>query len=257
MQSAMQRFGTIIPALLFTLAHPSLILSPTGTGTSAMGSFGSAGSIVQFDFSATPGIDFTVASVSGLDYLQLTYAFTASTPYYGAQGKVFLDAEINEGSGLWYNERGEAAVSPGGASSWEIDEPGYLFGDIYDHYLSGSLDHTVFNGDASRVEDVSLALGFDFGNLNPGDRLVWDILLSETEVAGWGTVLHQWDADAGPGGDNLYLAGRSRIDSSPTEAIPEPSQLVVFALGLGALLGIGLMKRLKQAIETLWMKTAA
>jgi hypothetical protein len=230
------------------------VISGSGLEPDAsFGTFGAAGRFWEYRVMGTPGLDFTFSQTSGLDDLHLSYSFTAASAMAGTGASVFLDAEINETSNTWFLERGEALVAAGGADSWEIDEPGFgwaYVGDIYNNYLGSSFDNSVFNGQPDLVEDVSLGLGFGFGVLGAGDRLMLEILISESAIgAGWGTVLHQWSAVDGLAGDNLYFAGRYSIqrftppDPDPDPGvIPEPGSLALVGLGLIAL---SLRRRLK------------
>ena len=71
---------------------------------------------------------------------------------------VFLDIEIDELVNTFFNEFGSVVGAPGAGLSWEIDEPGYVFGDIYTNFVAGALDGT--NGVPSgSPDDVSFALG--------------------------------------------------------------------------------------------------
>lgn len=82
---------------------------------------------------------------------------------------IFLDADIEREENTFFNEFGSLTVlslppgAPSGAvgpSSWEIDEPGFLIGDIAAHLESGLLDTSNGIADIS-PDDVSLALGFN------------------------------------------------------------------------------------------------
>jgi hypothetical protein len=237
-------------AFLQQLCFSMPILSSNGLEpNAATGSFGSTGNIFDFRIQSSPGLAFSASQVSGIDALRLTYTYTALSSMSLLSTSVFLDADINQDANTWFNERGAATVAAGGATSWEIDEPGFgttYSGDIYDHYNSGIFDNTAFNGQADMVEDVAMGLGFDFGNLGTGDQLVFEILISEIGIgSGWGTVLHQWDNDDGLGGDNLYFAGRYNIvrvpppDPDPVPN-PNPNPSTVPEPGTFALLGLGL-----------------
>ncbi len=54
----------------------------------------------------------------------------------------FFDQEIVEADNTFYNEYGIVNSIPAPGQSWEIDEPGWVYGDIYDNVLKGQLDNT-------------------------------------------------------------------------------------------------------------------
>jgi hypothetical protein len=249
-EASMKLIATLITCV-FTFGaqtgHAIPILSGSGLDPdAATGSFGNAGRIWEYRVLGSEGLDFAFSQSLGLDGLRLSYSLTATSALAAAGASIFLDAEINEAANTWFYERGEAQVASGGSTSWEIDEPGYgtsYIGDIYDNYMNRTFDNSVFNGQPDLVEDVSLGLGFDFGNLGPGDQLAMEILLSETAIGpGWGTVLHQWNDIDGLGGDNLYFAGRYSIQRfTPPDPDPDPGPGVIPEPGTLALLGLGLL----------------
>lgn len=139
----------------------------------------------------------------------------------------FLDADL--GLNDYWNEYGETVGDVAGQyGSWEIDEPGYYFGDIYDNLLDGELDNSnAFS--CGCIEDVSLALGFDVVDWLAGETIVATFDIGR--VLGSGQAgLAQFDADTE---DSLYFSGSVQRVSS----VPEPGSLMLFALGsLGLLI---------------------
>ncbi|EIM63886.1 hypothetical protein [Desulfobacter postgatei] len=92
-------------------------------------------------------------SLSGLGTLSINFSpGTAGDYYIGG----FFDHEITKEEN--YNvsdETGEAIGTPVARQSWEIDEPGYFLGDIYDNLLNGTLDNQIFGG-ATIENDVCM-----------------------------------------------------------------------------------------------------
>lgn len=131
----------------------------------------------------------------------------------------FFDHEIDEAINTFFNESGQAVGSAPAGLSWEIDEPGYLFGDIYDNFLAGSLDGS--NGvPAGSEDDVSMAMGWSF-SLSSGQTAT--ILLNLGTLApGADFYLAQYDPDSDAG---IYL-------SSQLSVVPEPATLVLFGSGI-------------------------
>ncbi len=77
----------------------------------------------------------------------------------------FVDHEIDEVLNTYFNETGASSGSPGVGQSWEIDEPGFVAGDIYGNLAAGTLDDgigTSIHGATVFPDDVSMALGYDF-----------------------------------------------------------------------------------------------
>lgn len=73
----------------------------------------------------------------------------------------YFDFEIFEDINTFFNESGSETGTPAIGQSWEIDEPGFVFGDIVNNVLVGSLDNS--NAVTAGFEDdVAFALGWDF-----------------------------------------------------------------------------------------------
>jgi hypothetical protein len=150
-------------------------LNGSGEGTSRQLSLGDP----------APGINFTFSheDAGGSD-IGLTYVFTNSTGALvpGFKFMVLLDAEV--GSELFTDEFGSVSgilgTGPGDSlpDSWEIDEPSFVSGDIWQHLNNGILDNTNAVP-ASSPEDVSIALGFDLGTLNPNDTAIVSLIVSD------------------------------------------------------------------------------
>ena len=143
----------------------------------------------------------------------------------------FLDAQIDEVTTSFFNETGDTSslvlgVGDGDmlADTWEIDEPGYLFGDVFTNLLNGGLDNS--NGLLGREDDVSLALGFNVGTLLPSESISAGFNISKTDNGG----LYQYD----PASDfGFYFSGSVQVIPVVTK-VPEPS--TIFLLAMGALL---------------------
>lgn len=138
----------------------------------------------------------------------------------------FVDAEIDETLNTFFNEFGEATGSPAPGQGWEIDEPGFAFGDIFQNARAASLDGT--NGvPESAPEDVSMALAFAIADLGPGQTARIEILLSEDGDSLGGRTLRQRDSD---------LRSTTVITfSGAASIVPEPGTAALLALGAAAL----------------------
>jgi hypothetical protein len=136
----------------------------------------------------------------------------------------FFDHDIDAAFNTFFNELGSVTGAPGAGQSWEIDEPGFLFGDIFDNFLAGALDDS--NALLS-AEDVSMALGWDFV-LAADEIATLQFLISDVMPAS-GFFLAQFDPDSDY---TLYLSSTLRIEGGGP-GVPEPGTLLL--IGIGAL----------------------
>jgi hypothetical protein len=146
----------------------------------------------------------------------------------------FFDYEILRSANTWWNEYGVVNNAPGAGQSWEIDEPGLVFGDIVDNALAGALDNTnavPFGWD----DDVSFAMGWEF-SLMEGDTATINYVFSE-ELTTDDFYLAQVDPDASY---EFYFYSELNIETAggppgpdPSPApIPEPSTAMLMLTGL-------------------------
>lgn len=156
--------------------------------------------------------------VTGLGLVQLT--FLGAGPHSGI---LFVDHELSEGVNTFFNELGSVSGSPPAGVSWEIDEPGYTFGDIFGNVLAGTLDNSI--GTPNR-DDVSMAMGWDF-NLVGDEVGTLSFLLSDTRPAS-SFYLRHWDPDSG---EQVFFSSSLTIRGGGI-VIPE-GNAVLAGLGLG------------------------
>jgi hypothetical protein len=123
---------------------------------------------------------------------------------------MFFDHEIDQALNTFFNEVGLAHGTPPSGLSWEIDEPGFAFGDIYDNFVAGALDNAV--GTAT-PDDVSVAFGWDF-SLAPGEFARLEVLLGNTPPLS-GFYLEQHDPDSAA---SIYFSSALSIG---TTGVPE------------------------------------
>lgn len=215
--------------------------------SSTLGSTSLEHTSIGYDFDEMTGAGVTTTFTNNLDADNLgSVSWNFSNDTGGVLSDawffVFLDAEFDQAINTFFNEFGGLAsvIGTGAgdiyADAWEIDEPGYIFGDIYDHLLAGTLDNS--NGVPEGAEDdVSLALGFNLGNLNAGDRVVVDMFTSRLDIGG----LFHGDADSA---DLLYWNGTALLERFTPVPVSEPGTL---AFVLGGLLFAGFARRYQAA----------
>lgn len=156
--------------------------------------------------------------------------FTGVGPH---SGFLFLDHELSEDLNTFFNEIGSATGTPAVGESWEIDEPGFHFGDIYENFLAGTPDNSV---GTAEPDDVSMLMGRNF-YLDPGETGLLQFILSETQPAN-GFYLTQLDPDSG---DVVYFSSHLAIRSGGT--VPDAA----WNLGLMIMALAGLT-----SIQALW-----
>ena len=157
-------------------------------------------------------------------------SITISVSGAGSHGVgFFVDHEIDEATNTFFNESGGTSGTAAAGQRWEIDEPGWTFGNIYGHFTAGALDGT--NGvPAGAEDDVSMALAWNF-LLASDERATIRFLVSETRPAG-GFYLSQFDADSDSA---LYFWSMLDIQHGGGP-VPEPNDAALVGIGLLALL---------------------
>lgn len=155
----------------------------------------------------------------------------------------FLDAEWDLTENLVSNEYAEffgldlPSGAPSGAiapDSWEADEPGYVFGDIYTNVsFNGFLDNTNAVPSSS-PDDVSLAFRWTVLNIAPGETLTLTLHHLTSATTGIG----HFDPDSGA---SFFVAGYLERTPGPSDPgpdpspVPEPSTAWLMLAGLAAL----------------------
>lgn len=168
---------------------------------------------------------------TGLGTVSVRFSPAAAGDHYYIAG--FFDHEIDEDINTYFNETGSAMGTPEAGQSWEIDEPGWVFGDIYDNLLAGTLDNQVFDGD-DIADDVAMAMGWDFTLASDLEFAIVDFILSETApTSGFYLVQHDPDSQY-----DLFFS--SSLDIG---AVPEPGTLLLLGSGFA---GLVLLRRLRK-----------
>jgi hypothetical protein len=173
--------------------------------------------------------------VTGLGSIQVTLAGAGLHNV-----DLFVDHEIDQAINTFFNEYGVANNTAATGQSWEIDEPGWSFGDIYFNTEDSTLDN--FNGvAAASPDDVSMALGWDF-SLQAGETAVIDFILSDT-APGSGFYLQQVDPNSGT---EIYFRSNLEIQSS---VVPLPAAAWLFGSAMAGAVALGRRRRKNQAAK--------
>lgn len=187
---------------------------------------------VGFGFNELSAAGLGVSFLNGLDAQNLGTASWLISNGTGTDLRdvdlfVFLDAEIVEPGNSFFNESGAlvdvsgTGAADSAADSWEIDEPGFLFGDIFGNLLAGVLDGTNAVP-AGQEDDVSLALGFSLGDVLAEERILASIELSRSDIGG----LSHTDPDLGL---TFFFNGSARVLPA---SVAEPGPLALIAAAL-------------------------
>lgn len=153
-------------------------------------------------FDTTTGLGTVVFSLSG-----------PGTHYVGS----FFDHDIDEAVNTFFNEVGSTSLgSPAAGQSWEIDEPGFTFGDIFTNFKKSALDNTV---GTTQPDDVSMAMAYNFV-LDPSQTATISFRVSQTAPAS-GFYLQQLDPDSD---QSVFLSASLVITGSSPNGVPDSSQ---------------------------------
>lgn len=147
----------------------------------------------------------------------------------------FFDHEFCETDNTFFNEYGAVVGTPGAGQSWEIDEPGFVYGDIYWNVLDGILDNS--NDVPSGLDDdVSMAMGWDF-TLEADQSATIELILNEMMPADLSMFyLSHTDPDSE---ETIYFSSTLTIEGGgPVAPIPEPATVLLMATGLAGLFGL-------------------
>lgn len=136
----------------------------------------------------------------------------------------YFDYEIDQANNTFFNELAEVFGTPDAGQSWEIDEPGFVFGNIYDNLFAGIFDNSN-DLDSIGREDVSFGIGWDF-TLTDTQSAAVNFSLSDIAPSD-GFYLRHFDDQVGPNFNqtsSIYLASSLNISNAPADP-PPPAQV--------------------------------
>ncbi len=180
---------------------------------------GAAGQAAQLSRDTLPGslaYTFTPFQSQDLTDARLDYTFTnvGGSPLPFARFLVVLDADIDRDLNGFANESGVTLGTLGSGAGdpdpdgFEIDEPGLVFGDVFQNLAAGGLDDTNALPPGAE-DDVALALEFALGVLGPGDAVTVAVLISEDGDTSGSFALRHADADPASSATQITLSGQA------------------------------------------------
>ena len=200
---------------------------------------------------STPAAVFNTASAGytsslnaqNLGSFQFSWVNTTVAAIDDLTFTLFVDPDIDRDDNTYFNEYGAfqsfslpilAPTAVIAFSDWEIDEPEYVFGNIYTNANDGALDNTNGVPDTGPADDVSMALLFRVAHLGVGETLTVTGTLSDTDAAGLG----QFDSASNA---VLYFNGYAETTAGAGPGdVPEPGSGVLFLVGAA---GLALLRR--------------
>lgn len=178
---------------------------------------------------------FSTLDSNNLGSFGWSYTNTTGSSLSNVRLLGFVDADLDRDTNTFFNEYGVfhslslPPAAPAGAiaaSSWQIDEPGFLFGTIVTDLQTGILRNTN-SVPSGAPDDASLALGFDVGTLENGQTVMLNFRTATSNIGG----LQQLDTESG---SNFYLNGYASVFDldGPISGVPEPTSSALIASGL-------------------------
>jgi len=194
----------------------------------------------NFDGTVTNGSAPAGVNIGGFNTNTGLGTISFSTSADGAHNFLaFFDHEIVETTNTYFNEYGDTSGSTASGQTWEIDEPGWTFGDIYANFEAGSLDNS--NGvPQDTPDDVSMAMGWDF--ILAADETATITMTLSTSQPNNGFYLAQYDPDSQA---SIYFFSNLNIQGGG-DPVPEPGTMLLMATGLTGLLGTCARRRMKK-----------
>lgn len=199
--------------------------------------------------SATTGIDPS----TGLGTRSFTFT-TAGT--YDVRS--FFDLDLTLYTTGFSNEYGKTFSSADSRMTWEIDEPGYVGGNLYNHYTGLGFDNSIGgssydnptdpddpkNGSIVPTEqnpdDVAVGIGWNF---DLDTDYTATLYFTASESAPTSSLFYIGQFDAWGGNDPVYFFSELVIEGGGGgggQVVPEPSTFALFGT---AIAGLGLYMR--------------
>ncbi|MFB3827546.1 MAG: PEP-CTERM sorting domain-containing protein [Bryobacteraceae bacterium] len=187
-----------------------------------------------YTLNATPVLPAGMAmDDSGFDYLTGLGTLTIQAFNPGSVLAILgLNIDItnynSDPPNLYSDEYGSVNGAAPAGLSYEIDEPGYTIGHLFDDVAAGTL-HNLNAITPANVDDVAMALGWGF-TLPAAHKATMTFVVS-TSAPSSGFYLGQHD----PVGPDVYFSSNLNITPTGGGVVPEPSSWILLATVAGAL----------------------
>jgi hypothetical protein len=219
-------------AILSKFAGILLLTSAFATQAAPIDIFESCVNVDGTVYDVSAGCAAGAAPASVFDNIGANSLGSVSIVVLGAGAhhvSLYVDAEIDEAINTFFNETGATGgAPPGAAQSWEIDEPGFVFGDIFTNFNNSALDNT--DGIGAIADDVAMAMAWDF--VLAADEQATVVFNLSDVMPGAGFWLRQSDPQSGIDYYMSSFVRVTKIGGGPPGGAPTPGTLVLLAAGL-------------------------
>jgi hypothetical protein len=162
-------------------------------------------------------------NVAAFDFTTGLGTFTATVTGAGSHTIVAgLNHDLMPESDPNFANESAQAVGAAGGTLWEIDEPGYVSGNLFEN-VAGTLENA---NDTPGPEDISWALGRSF-TLAAGETGTLTFRVATTAPGGF--YLNQWENDFA---DQLYFSVGDPVITGGPVGVPEPGTLLLLGTGV-------------------------
>ena len=166
----------------------------------------------------------------------ITYSFNTPGSHFAG---LFVDIEIDEATNTFFNEYGTPVGAPVAGQSWEIDEPGFVFGNIYTNFAGSNATASLLDNSngvpLASPDDVSMAMGWNF-LLSASESALISFNLSTIAPTSGFYLQHTDPASSA----SVYFSSQVTFIPTGNGSVPEAPTLALIGI---ALVGMHLSRR--------------